>query len=844
MTTSSSRILGDADLPRSDDEIVRTTGETIVTVMWRYKWLVGILLPLGLAAGYWINDQKPQTFRATANLLLKSDVPLTLDSSTGVMRGGIPSGKLMQSLITSDLIAGRVELGERHRREETFRDLDAEEFVSLVRSGIRYQGVTDQKHSRDRIVASINYDGSNPCICVAAVEAVSQALREHFREEREQRVNEFESLIDSAQKKLFPQQAELEVEYKQFRDSAPLEWGPDGNVVNPHRQSQLRLSAYRDQLEEKRQTLDCDLRFAESMTGRHDDPALIASLIGELSDVFDEAGLLFDVPSKTGMGDPKPASEDLELMRIAVKKGLLPLEIEREQLQLAFGWSHPRVMAISREIASSQQMLVALEEQAAARRIELQEQSDSGVRKQLARTARAKQAVDAYVFGLRERLRVTASDIAQLDREILSEKAAADELKKYEETDRSFRRRIDSVQGMLIQLEQQLAELDLVDAEGGITVHALRDNVKAFSTGPDLKKDVAIFGLLGFGLSGLFAFCLEASAKTFRSADAIQRELKLPVLTHIPVESGRTIRRRRKRQPKLADLDPMLVAAHRPYSPSAEAIRGIRTAVLLERSQKGTQVIQITSPLPGDGKSTLAANLGCSLSQAGKRTLLIDLDLRSPRLSLRFNLNSKLGLANVLSGELDARDVVYKTAIANLSILPCGPLPSNPAEALTLPKLDEVFQWARQNYDFIIVDTSPLLMVSDPTIVTSYVDAAMLVMRIRRRCKPNAKEAVAMLQWSGARVMGVVVNKLKPSNTMATYKSSASGSYQSIGYGYGDKYRRRYQREVNAKDTYVVQVSGTNARVDPLEPKVARMVGDPNSVKGMHSEGLHSSRGV
>lgn len=840
MSTPSTGTINDSDPHGFDSDVVRTHGETIVTVLWRYKWLTGMLLPIGLATGYWINQQKPQTYRATGNLLLKSDIPLTLDSNTGVMRGGIPNGKLMQSLITSDLIAGRVRLNDRHRSEAELQGLSDEDFVALVRKGIRYQAVTDQKHSRDRIVASINYDGLNPVVCVAAVEAVSEAIREHFREEREQRVNEFEELIGSAQDKLFPQQTELETEYKRFRNSAPLEWGPDGNVVNPHRQNQLRLTAFRDQLEQSRHSLDCELRFAESMSDRHENPKLVAAIIGELSDVFEDTKLVFDTPVQENQAEKRPNSQDdLQMKRIEAKKRLIPLEIEREQLQIAFGWSHPSVMALSKKIASSQRMLAALDQQAAKRRIELQKEfatRPDQESEQKTYASHAKQAVKAYICGLRERLNVTEEDIASLDVKISAEKLAADELKMYEETDRSFRRRIESVQGMLIQLEQQLAELELVDTEGGITVNALRDTVNAFSTGPDLKKDLAVFGLLGFGLSGLLAFCLEASANTFRSAEAIQRELKTPVLTHIPVERGRSNKRSRKRQPSLANLDPMLVAAHRPYSPAAEAVRGIRTAILLERSQKGTQVIQVTSPLPGDGKSTLAANLGCSLAQSGKRTLLIDLDLRSPRLSLRFNLNTKQGLANVLNGEQDAQDVIHQTEIANLSVLPCGPLPSNPAEALTLPQMDEVFQWARKHYDFIIVDTSPLLMVSDPTIVTSYVDAALLVMRIRRRCKPNAKEAMGMLHWSGARVMGVVVNKLNTANGLANYRCSASGSYQSIGYGYGDKYRRRYQREVNAKDTYVVQVSGTQARVDTIASQVDHAPSDPKSGKSHHKE--------
>lgn len=804
----------------------RHHGETLVTIIWRYKWIVGILLPLGTLLGYWINRQKPTTYRATSKLMFKSDTPLTLDTSTGIVSGGIPSGNLMQSLITSDAIAGRVRLSDQMRTIPALSAVDDDQFIAIVRRGIRFEAITSVKDSRDRLIAAINFDGEDPDICVAAVTAVSKAIGLHFKEERESRVNEFGNLISNAQEKLLPQQADLEKQYKAFRQDAPLEWDPEGQTVNPHRQRQTQLQAFRDQLECKRRELDCELRFAESMKNRNANPLMVALIIGQLSDIFEDSRVMLKGKSSINL-----ATSDLELQKIEAEKRLIPLMIKREQLEIAFGKSHPEVQSIAMQIEKSQSKLNELITQDDRRRKELDAKSQLGANGegfQAAQAAHAGEAVDAYIRGLSERILVATEDISELDTQIAFEKQHADELKNFEDTDASFRRQIASVQGMLIQLEQQLAALELVDVNGGIIVEPLMATGDAFATGPDLKHDLVLYGMLGVGLSCLLAVLCEASAKTFRSADAIQRELKSPVLTHIPVDEGRVRSGKRLLDPTLNRLDPKLSVIHRPYSPAAEAVRGVRTAMLLDRRQNDSKVFQITSPLPGDGKSTLAANVGCSLAQTGKRTLLIDLDLRSPRLSLRFNLDSKIGLANVLNGELDAPEAVHKTAIENLDILPCGPLPANPAEALTLAELDDIFQWARSKYDFVIVDTPPLLMVSDPAIVTTYVDTAILVMRIRRRCKPNAKEAVAMLRWSGSRVMGIVVNKLSASGRMAAYKSSASGSYQSIGYGYGDKYRRRYQREVNAHDTYVVTGSSATNRIDVVDDLSASQVKKPH----------------
>ena len=798
-------------------------GETILTVLWRFKWLLCVFVAIGLSIGYWVYKQKPTTYRATTQLMFKSDTPISLDSTTGIVRGGIPSGNIMQSLVTSDAIVRRVAQDPELESIASLQNLTERQIIGLVRGGIRFQTITDQKDSRDRMVAALNFDGPDPQVCVLVVNSVSQAIGKHFEAERESTVNEFGKLINNAQVKLLPQQDKLEREYKAFRETAPLEWNSEGQSINPHREQQFQLQAFRTELTQKRRELDSELRFAVSTQSRHTDPLMVAQIIGQLSGLGDDFSGI-----RKAVEPSNPMANDLELQSIEVKQALLPLEIQREELELAFGASHPEVKSISMRIESSQKKLNDLNAEMSKRRQELQAQSvqvDYGEEARKARVLLAKEAVEAYTRGLSERIRVLDSDVKVLEGQILDEKQAADELKKAQDEDASFRRQIASVQGMLIQLEQQLAALKLVDINGGILVEPLLDTGQAYPTGPDLMKDLILYGMLGLGLSGLLAMLFEASAKMFRSAEEVQRELRVPVLTHIPLDEGRVQQGKGVVDPEIAQLDPKLSVVHRPHSPAAEAVRGVRTAIFFDHRQYQSKVFQMTSPLPGDGKSTVAANVGCSIAQSGKRTLLIDLDLRSPRLSLRFNLESKVGLTNVLNGEMGPAEAIHQTPIENLDILPCGPLPANPAEALTLAELGDVFQWARDNYDFVIVDTPPLLMVSDPAVVTTYVDAAMLVMRIRRRCKPNAKEAISMLRSAGARVVGVVINKVDEVSGGASYKTSASGSYQSIGYGYGDKYRRRYQQEANVQDTYVVKGRHASERLsvigEPIQNKVS-----------------------
>ena len=629
------------DAPRVVDPATeRHHGETLVTILWRYRWLVASFLILGAALGVVINHHKPITYRATTKLMFKSDMPLGLDATTGMIRGGVPSGGLMQSLINSDVIVGRVRSDPKLKEVRQLASMSGNEIGHLIRDAIRFQVLTDWKDSRDRMIATLHFDGEDPQVCVAAVDSVSRAIEEHFRQERESSIDQFEKLIGKAQKKLLPQQQDLESRYQDFRQSALLEWDADGKALNPYREKQFQLQAYRDRLEQTRRELDSKLRFATSLNNRHNNPLQVAKIIGELNDFFR------DSTSDSHSGFDSDATGDLELKRIEIEKTLVPLEIKRKQLELAYGSAHPEVRSIALQIEGSLDLLNDLNAKAMARKSHLNQSSQiAGTVAEINKSTQAfaREEVDAYLHALSERLRVISDDVTRLDGQIQAEKRAADQLKMVEEEDASFRRRIESVQGMLIQLEQQLAALDLVDLNGGIIVEKLVHAARANVTGPNLKKDMSIYGLLGITIGGLLAMMLEVCAKTFRSADEIQRELRLPVLTHIPVDEGGGGIGKSIRNPLHMRLDPKLSVIHRPYSPAAESVRGVRTAMLLDRKQHGSKVYQITSPLPGDGKSTLAANVGCSIAQSGKRTLLIDLDLRSPRLSLRFNLETKIG---------------------------------------------------------------------------------------------------------------------------------------------------------------------------------------------------------
>jgi capsular exopolysaccharide synthesis family protein len=160
----------------------------------------------------------------------------------------------------------------------------------------------------------------------------------------------------------------------------------------------------------------------------------------------------------------------------------------------------------------------------------------------------------------------------------------------------------------------------------------------------------------------------------------------------------------------------------------------------------------------GDGKTTLVINLAASIAQSGKRILVIDGDLRRPRLHQALGTPSHTGLASVMAGQSALGDAVRETAVPGLWVLPCGPPPPNPAELLTSPRFKDVLDVLRTQYDFVLIDTPPLLAVTDPCAVAPRVDGVLLTIRLSRQAAPQAVRAREILATLGARVLGVIVN--------------------------------------------------------------------------------------
>jgi capsular exopolysaccharide synthesis family protein len=203
-----------------------------------------------------------------------------------------------------------------------------------------------------------------------------------------------------------------------------------------------------------------------------------------------------------------------------------------------------------------------------------------------------------------------------------------------------------------------------------------------------------------------------------------------------------------------------IVSIKNPKSPVAEAYKTLRTNIQFSSLDTKVQTIVITSSGPGEGKTTTSSNLACTFAQAGYNTILIDCDQRKPKVHKVFELSNQLGLSNVLVGEVSSEDVVHKASVDKLSILTAGTRPPNPAELLASHKMKKFIDLLKQKYDYIILDTPPIIMVTDAQILTRYSDGCLLVVSSGEADKNAAAKAKELLEKVDAKVLGVVLNKI------------------------------------------------------------------------------------
>ncbi|WP_318152634.1 CpsD/CapB family tyrosine-protein kinase [Paenibacillus terricola] len=215
-----------------------------------------------------------------------------------------------------------------------------------------------------------------------------------------------------------------------------------------------------------------------------------------------------------------------------------------------------------------------------------------------------------------------------------------------------------------------------------------------------------------------------------------------------------------------------IIAEVNPMSPISEAYRKLRTNLKYSESEKALKVLMVTSAGAKEGKSTTAVNLAAVYAQAGQRVLLLDCDMRKPTVHQTFALSNRNGLSQVLSGQAEWGDAVQSTRIKNVHALTSGPVPPNPSELLDATRMDRLLEQLREHYDIVLIDTPPVLAVSDAQIMATRCDGVLLVVNARgakRRETIKAREALLLVK---AKIVGVALNGTPPREGYSYYEYS------------------------------------------------------------------------
>ncbi len=366
---------------------------------------------------------------------------------------------------------------------------------------------------------------------------------------------------------------------------------------------------------------------------------------------------------------------------------------------------------------------------------------------------------DAYVQAYSSTRREQAIDTLQLAEAELSDKV--DELQAQIDTaDPAQRAALVTQQAAFKERLDQL-QIDAALTTGGTSVVKSAD-LPTTPVEPRPLRTVVLAAFVGLLLGLAAAFLVDYLDDSIRTADDLQGLTEAPVLAVVPVEPP---------------PDNRPIALSEPHEFAVEIYRGLRTNVQFLGLDRALRVIQVTSSLPGEGKTTTATNLAVVLAQAGNRTLLIDADLRKPRIHEVFAVKPSPGFTELMLGE-DSGMVVHDVG-DGLHIVTAGAVPPNPSEMLSTPRVAATLADLGSRYDYVILDSPPVLPVADAVALARVVDGVLVVTQANRVSARDVRGAFERLERVGAPPIGVVLNRARH-----------GGSEVGYGYGYGYNYRR------------------------------------------------------
>ncbi len=290
---------------------------------------------------------------------------------------------------------------------------------------------------------------------------------------------------------------------------------------------------------------------------------------------------------------------------------------------------------------------------------------------------------------------------------------------------------------------------------------------------PNKKMNVGMAGILGLLLGAALIYLLEFVDHTFKKPEDVERQLGLNVIGTVPkFEGGKRGKKKAKDKKELEqEYLKNLITNNDPKAPASEAFRELRTNLQYASVDREIKAMVLTSPSLGDGKTVTTVNLAVALAQSGRKVLIMDADLRKPKVHHYFGIKNGEGLTNILTEDKDMKKIkiTEKNDIPNLYIMTSGPIPPNPAEILSSNKMRQLLEQLKKEYDVIVIDTPPVGQVTDAAVLSGITDGVLLVISSGDTRIEMAKRAKKALEGVNAHVIGTVLTKLDTGRTSYYY---------------------------------------------------------------------------
>lgn len=714
----------------SDDDVAPQLN--YIHLILKYRWWLGAAALVGLVVGQLAYWRAGPEYEAIGTVMVSRNNGVPLKEERTLSDWGERSEHI--ALITSPLIVSDAVARGQLKELKTLKG--EHDVVETILEGVKAKRSAGQDRSYLNVL-NITYASASAADAHRVVVAMIEAYSAYLEQTRQEKTSEVQASVKKSLDDLIAQLRRAEDDYHAFRDSAPLQWrapvgasSPDGQVVttNAH---QERVTA----IEEARRL---------GLLRRTELQSRIQSLERAEAEGTSRNGLEMLIRRYISADGANAAESAVSLQEVtSFENRLLPLLLEEKKLTRDYGPDHPEVISARKGIA---EVLDFYRKHG----IRMPDDVTPGLDGKPYR----KETIDlvaTYKESLGQQIKELLNRDYQLGLVFEEESTKAKEFARYQSKDQEMNAEVQRLQVLRDQLIDKLSQLSVEkDASGyGLKqIAPVREELV-------VKRFLKFLGggaFAAMGLVGLICALKELRDNKLKTVLDVRQMISHPILGTVRIFDGP----KPTDNPRIPHTALRYLAA--PASPEAENYRSVRTALMVASEARGTKVIEISSPEPGDGKTTMIANLAIATAQSGRRVLLIDADLRRPTVHRLFGLRQEFGLSDILTGDLHLHTATKATIVEGLSIVTAGECPTNPAEALTQERFAALIKEARDEYDFVFVDAPPLLAVSDPCIIARHTDAMLLTVRLGKNRRPAIRRTVELIEAHSINVLGVVAN--------------------------------------------------------------------------------------